>query len=196
MATIPDGFTIFRVPRSHYHAQVSNFGWADVKPSGLKKAVEAWWARAVRGEAPHFLMTGAPGCGKSHLAVGLYRAMTVHVGTQQATYIHVPSFCEAVKRGYSDDSAWHLWDDLESATRLVVLDDLFGRELTAHDKDQIFTRLLETAYANNAALVATMNPSVEELQARLPPHEISRLLADAAVAPMVGVRDQRRTRRA
>jgi len=122
--------------------------------------------------------------------------MTVLVGTERATYVHVPSFCEAVKRGYSDDSAAFAWHDVEAATRLVVLDDLFGRELTAHEKDQIFTRLLDTTYSNGAALVATMNPSAEELALRLPPHEISRLLADAVVVPMTAARDQRRQRRA
>lgn len=191
----PQSHLIFRVPRSHWHAQVANFKWSDVRPNATRPAIEAWWQRAINGEAPHLLMTGLPGCGKSHLGVGLYRAMASLFGTERVTYIHVPTFCETVKRGYGDDSTNFAWSDIELATRLVVLDDLFGRELTAHDKDQIFTRILETAYSNHAALVATMNPSVEELQTRLPPHEISRLLADAVVIPMVGVKDQRRSQR-
>lgn len=188
----PQGHTIFRVPRSHWHAQLANFAWQDVRPTGTRPAIEQWWQKVTVGGCPHLLMTGLPGCGKSHIAVGLYRAATVLFGTERVTYVHVPSFCETVKRGYGDDSALHAWNDIEAAERLVVLDDLFGRELTAHDKDQIFTRILETAYSNNAALVATMNPSVDELKLRLPPHEISRLLADAVVIPMIGASDRRR----
>jgi DNA replication protein DnaC len=170
---------------------MENYEWEGVHPPSLKGRLATFLAEVETvGGAPHILLTGLPGIGKTHLGVAIYRYLAARLGTGWVTWLNVPEFCEQVKRAYSDGS--DPWEDIECAHRLVVLDDLFGRELTAHEKDQIITRLLDTAYQNNAAVLATMNQDVGELAARLPAHEISRLLASATIIPMRANTDRRR----
>jgi len=185
------GLTVFRLPRSHWHAALWNFEWDKVHPPSLKDRVTAFLLAVQDSKAPHLLLTGDPGAGKTHIGVGVYRVATTVWGTAMVSWINVPAFCERVKRSYGDNAA-DPWEDIESARRLVVLDDLFGKELTNHEKDQVITRLLDTIYQNGAALLATMNPPAEELKSRLPPHEVSRLLADSTIIPMRALKDWRR----
>lgn len=184
-------WTVFRLPRSHWHCQLDSLEWDGLRPKKTREAVDTFVTQALAGEAPHLVLTGAPGSGKTHIGVGVYRALAGVVGTGLATWVNVPAFCEAVKRSYRPDEP-DPWVDIEEARRLVVLDDLFGRELTSHEKDQIVTRLLDTAYQNHAAVCITMNPSVEELRVRLPAHEISRVLAHAVIIPVQATHDWRR----
>ncbi len=186
-----EGWTVYRLPRSHWHCQVDAFDFAGVEPRSLRDRVHKFVTQVAAGESPHLIMTGAPGIGKTHLGVGIYRALAASLGTSLVTWLNVPAFCEEVKRGYKAGEP-DPWEDYEGARRLVVLDDVFGRELTSHEKDQIVTRLLDTAYRNNAAVVATMNQDVKELAQRLPAHEISRLLAASTIVPMTSTKDWRR----
>jgi DNA replication protein DnaC len=156
----------------------------------LQELVQQFIERIRAGEAPHLLLTGFPGIGKSHIGIGIYRTAASILGTIQATWHNLPSFCDAIKASY--DGGPSPWEDIAGATRLVIIDDLFGREFTPHEKDHVVTRLLDTAYQNHAAVVATMNPPHTELAARLPAHEISRLLAKAQIVPMTSTRDWRR----
>lgn len=185
-----EGWSVYRLPRSHWHCGLQEFRWGEVKPKALQPNIVQFLQQVVDGQSPHLLLTGAPGIGKSHIGVGVYRALAAKLGTQVVTWLNVPAFCEEVKRHYGAD--FDPWDDYNEAIRLVVLDDLFGKELTAHEKDQIVTRLVDTAYRNNAAVLMTMNQDVDELARRLPAHEISRVLADCTVIPMSAMKDQRR----
>ncbi len=185
-----EGVTVHRLPRSHWHCMLWNFEWGSVQPTSLEDRALAFLHGVQDAKAPHLILTGAPGIGKTHIGVGIYRTASVVWGTGLVTWLNVPAFCEVVKQSYSGEA--DPWEDVTAATRLVVLDDLFGKELTAHEKDQVVTRLLDTAYQNNAAVLATMNQDVKELSARLPAHEISRLLADSTIIPMKATKDWRR----
>lgn len=187
----PIGVTVFRLPRSHWHCYLSNFDWSNVTPKSTKARVADFLVSVKDGGSPHLLLTGAPGIGKTHIGVGAYRAATALFGTELATWINVPAFCEAVKRSYRPDEP-DPWLDYEGARRLVVLDDLFGRDLSQHEASQIIYRLIDTAYQNGAAVLVNMNQPVEELSARLASHEISRLLAGSTIIPMAGLKDYRR----
>lgn len=185
-----DGWTVYRLPKSHWHCRLSNFEWAGVKPLKLRAEIDAFIAAVVAGKDPHCLLTGLPGCGKSHLGVAVYRAITAQLGTGQVTWLNVPSFCEKVKRSYGPGSV-DPWEDVEDASRLVVLDDLFGRDLSQHEIGQIVYRLIDTAYQRGAAVLVNMNQDVKELQARLASHEISRLLKGVRIIPMSSNKDWR-----
>lgn len=186
------GWTVFRLPRSHWHCHLFNFDWACVTPAALRNHINSFVQEVADGKAPHALLVGKPGIGKSHIGVGVYRALTAVYGTGLVCWINVPTFCETVKRSYGAGEV-DPWPDIEDAKRLLVLDDLFARELSAHEKDQIITRLLDTAYQNNAAILCTMHQDVQELQMRLPPHEVSRLLANnAPIFQMTSQKDYRR----
>lgn len=187
----PSGFTVFRLPRSHWHCYLWNFEWAHVTPTSLQARITDFVHGTSDGKAPHVLLTGAPGIGKSHIGVGVYRAASAVFGTELTTWINVPNFCEAVKRSYERGES-DPWQDYEAAKRLVVLDDLFGRDLSSHEVSQIVYRLIDTAYQNNAAVLVNMNQDVKELAARLASHEISRLLAGSTIIPMTATKDRRR----
>ena len=120
----------------------------------------------------------------------MYRAVARAVGTADATWINVPLFCEEAKQSYTP-GAYNPWLEYQEVRRLVVLDDLFGKALTPHEVDQILTRLLDTAYQNNAALFVSMNPPAEKLDTFLRPHEISRLLAGCTIIPVTSTKDWR-----
>ena len=185
------GATVFRLPRSHWHCALWNFDWETVHPASLHDRVLAFLHGVQDKKAPHLILTGPPGIGKTHVGIGAYRVGSVTWGTELVTWLNMPAFCERVKRAYGDASA-DPWYDLESAKRLVVVDDMFGKALSPHETDQILVRLLDTCYQNGAAMLITMNPSVEEIQKRLNPHEISRMLADSTIIPMQADTDRRR----
>jgi len=185
------GWTVYRLPRSHWHCTLYNFEWAGVTPASLEGRMLTFLHAVQDGKAPHVLLTGAPGSGKTHLGVGAYRVASTVWGTELVSWLNVPAFCEVVKRSYGPGET-DPWTDVESARRLVMLDDLFGRDLSQHEVGQIVYRLIDTAYQNGAAVLATMNQAVDELPARLAAHEISRLLADATIIPMTSTKDWRR----
>lgn len=182
--------TVHGLPRSHWHCTLGNFGWDGVKPVALRQTLADFVAKVKEGQAPHLLLSGDPGIGKSHLGVGVYRAAVEHWGTQLATWVSVPDFCDAVKRAY--DGGVDPFRDFELARRLVVLDDLFGRELSTHEATAIIFRMINVAYQNGAALLITMNQNPQALGGKLPAHEVSRLLANAQVVLMAAAADYRR----
>lgn len=178
--------TVFRLPRSHWHCGIHNFTWDAVLPKALRAHYTAFLKLiATNPEPRHLLLTGPPGIGKTHLGVAAYRYMAGVVGTELATWINVPTFCDRVKSAYSD--TYNPMLEYADAKRFVVLDDLFGRDLTAHEASQIVYRLLDIAYQNGASAVITMNQDATVLAERLPAHEVSRLLAGATIIPMTGV---------
>lgn len=186
---------MFRLPRSHWHAQLDNFDWAAVSPKSLRGAVETFVGEVEAGTAPHLILTGDPGVGKSHIGVACYRTMAAKVGTELVTWVNVPQFCENVKRSYNAGEV-DPWPDVEGAKRLVVLDDLFGRDLSMHESTQILYRLIDTSYQNGAAVLVTMNQDVRnsDFLTRLPQHEYSRLMARSTIVPMTAAQDWRRKR--
>jgi DNA replication protein DnaC len=165
------------VPRSHEHCLLSTYEWTGVHPPSLKVRIETFLAGVQEGKTPHLLLSGSTGIGKTHVGIGAYRR-TVGSISPACIWLNVPQFCDRLQ----ESPGGALWRDYERATRLVVLDDLFGREAVA--QDQIVARLLDTAYLNNAALLVTMCDGVQELSARMSRHAITRLLADATIIPM------------
>lgn len=193
MVEDPIGWTVFRVPRSHWHCTWENFNWESVTPTSLQEELRSWRQKVLEGKPSHLILYGLPGTGKTHQGVALYRQLASLLGTELATFVNVPRFCETVKDSYRNQgNGPDPWAGIEAAKAAVVLDDLFGRELTQHDASQIVNRLIDTTYRNGAALLANMNQDIEELKARLPAHEISRLLADARVIHVRADRDWRR----
>lgn len=182
--------TVFRLPRSHWHCDLETFQWDRLHPASLQKHYEQFLTQLVDGGAAHLLLTGAPGIGKTHLGVVAYRWAAARLGTELTTWINIPTFCSRVKQAFSSDFDPML--EYEAARRLVVLDDLFGRDLSAFEASQIVYRLIDSAYQNGASVLITMNQPADDLKNRLPAHEVSRVLAGAQIAALTSAKDWRR----
>lgn len=189
MDNTQESSTVFRLPRSHWHCKVSNFTWDAVRPRVLHEHYLKFLDNVAEGGSQHLILCGDPGIGKTHLSVAAYRWMALRVGTELSTWLNVPAFCDRVKAAY--DATYSPMREYQDARRFVVIDDLFGRDLTRHEAGQIVYRLLDVAYQNGAAMLITMNQAIDELATRLPPHEVSRLLAGATIIPMQAGHDWR-----
>lgn len=176
VATSP---TVFGLPRSHWHCTLNNFDWSSWPQKEARVAEVLGGMEA--GEAPHILMTGPPGVGKTHLAVGLYRWAAAKRDLRAAHFVHVPSFCDKVKASFDEEGAGDPFARVEDARFLLALDDVFGRELSPWEARNVIPRLIGAAYRNDAALVATMNPTLEEAKDLVEYHEMSRLLQDGQI---------------
>lgn len=189
--TLPDGsWSVFGLPRSHWHCQFENFDWELTRPRAIRREIVTFTQSARDREAPHLIFTGTPGIGKSHLGVALYRWGVMEWGTIESTWINVPDFCARVKASY-DGGVVDPFDAYREARKLVVLDDLFGKDLSPHERSQIIPRLIDIPYMNSAAMVFTMNPNHEEMQELLSGHEVSRILSNSTVIPVTSSQDQR-----
>jgi DNA replication protein DnaC len=183
----PSSNTVHGIPRSHWHCHLHNYEEPkDRVVEAVSAFLDEWKAGTV--PAPHLLLTGKQGRGKTHLAVGIYRSAVYETNIQECAYIHVPNFCVRVKKSYGGGE--DPFQETEEAS-LVVLDDIFGADLTEHEITKILTRLITTAYDRNQALVVTSNYSVKGISDILHPHELSRLLQNSTVLNMASERDHR-----
>ena len=166
---------VYGLPRSHYHCTFENFDWSGLEPK--RTALLAY----LRPNPPRrtILMTGPPGAGKSHLSVALWRWAVRATGDIRASaWVDLQRLCVDAKAWYGgggDDPFLRIRD----AKFMVCLDDVFGRDYSAHDVSQILHRAVHEVHANAARLVVTTNTPREEFSTMLRAHENSRILAGA-----------------
>lgn len=165
-------WTVRDLPNSHAKCTFDNFVW-DREP-GIKDEIRSFLQQIGSEDPPSLFLTGDPGTGKTHLAVAAFRWAVYRFDPEQCAFRNVPAFCDRVKESYGNDK--QPYRRLERATHLVVLDDIFGRDLSSHERDHILNRLIDMAYTNDAAILTTTNYSIAKIENRMDPHEISRLL--------------------
>lgn len=186
---VDGSWTVFGLPQSHWHCQLTNFEWDGIRPVQLPEVIDSFLDDIEQGENPHLILTGPPGIGKSHLSVGIFRRAVVEFGTLRAVWLNVPKFCDKVKARYGDGEG-DPFEHLGAANRLVVFDDFLGRDYSPHEVGQILYRLIDLSYMNGAAILITMNHPHTALREHFRSHEISRIMAGAKVVAMQG-RDRR-----
>ena len=181
--------TIYGLPKSHWLKHLHNFNDPPPSPGLLKavtKFIDEWKSGVI--PAPRLVLTGKQGRGKTHVAVGIYRHGIYETDLKECAYVYVPEFCRQVKKGYGDNDDPFL--EVEDAS-LVILDDIFGAELSQHDINNIVTRLITLAYDKNQSLVVTSNYTLKEMSEILHPHEMSRLLQNIISVKMTSEKDKR-----
>lgn len=168
--------SVYLIPRSHWHCDFHGFDWTGHESK--KKALLDYLDR-ISVEPGNLVMIGPPGTGKTHISVALYRWAVLRYGAGRSMWVNVPDFCMQVKRGFdSNDDPFEL---VERAQYMLVLDDLYGREMSPWELDNVLYRLIDTAYRNAAHLVVTTNYTVDELEQRVNAHELSRIMNNAEI---------------
>lgn len=175
--------TVFRIPPSHHHCTLDNFDW----PSERVRDAVDWFLEGVREQtAPHLILVGDQGNGKSHLSVALYRNAVLRYGTQDCWWGDVPEFSRKVKDGFDTGRSKDLLQDALEATSFVALDDVWARPLTPWELDNILFGLINSAVMNKAALVLTTNYTKDQIAGALAPHEQDRLLQNSRIITLRG----------
>lgn len=136
--------------------------------------------------SPNLLFLGPPGTGKTHLGVGIYRWAVAMTDLTEAVYVHIPSFCDEVKRSFDERGGPDPFDPIRSARFLLILDDIFGRDLSDWEKANVVPRLVDMAYQNRASLVLSSNVALSQIEEILRQHEVSRILENATVLKFRG----------
>lgn len=105
-----------------------------------------------RGE--NVLVTGATGCGKSHLACALgHHACTMG---KRTLYFNMNRFCEQIAVAKAEGTVIKWLDRLKKA-RLLILDD-FGLQPITHPVKLLLLQILEDRYERAATIIVSQLP--------------------------------------
>ena len=112
------------------------------------------------------MLTGAYGCGKTHLAAAIATARTE--AGQPALFMVVPDLLDHLRATFgpnSDVSYDELFEQLRS-TPLLILDDFGAHNSSSWAQEKLF-QLLNHRYNAQLPTVITTNQRLEELDPRL-----------------------------
>jgi DNA replication protein DnaC len=131
----------------------------------VHRAVETclYYAREPEG---WLVLTGAYGCGKTHLVAAIANAR-VEMG-EPAIFMVVPDLLDHLRAAYSptsDVSYDNLFEQLRD-TPLLILDDFGAQSSTAWAQEKLF-QLLNHRYIARLPTVITTNQNIDEMEPRL-----------------------------
>ncbi|MFZ1769857.1 MAG: ATP-binding protein, partial [Caldilinea sp.] len=135
------------------------------KQLNLRRAFETCANFAARPEG-WLLITGAYGCGKTHLAAAIANARLA--AGEPVVLMVAPDLLDHLRAAFSPQSELpydELFEQLRNAS-LLILDDLGAQSSTAWAQEKLF-QLLNHRYNAQLPTVITTNQRLEELDARL-----------------------------
>lgn len=141
-------FETFRLPQDNPTAQR---GLADVM-----LAVAAFTRTFPDAEKPGLLLVGAPGTGKTHLAVAALRQLLSR--GHEGIFFDYQGLLEKIRAGYSEALGTSSREAYRVAleTEILLLDDLGAHRITDWTEDTV-TAIVTHRYNHRKALIATTN---------------------------------------
>ncbi len=126
------------------------------------------WANHWPPAKPILLLSGLPGRGKSHLAVGAMKAVWTQHGMRSRFYL-VPDLLDRIRATFNDETRHETIDAVLTeiaAVPLLVLDDIGTEKATDWAYEQIF-KIVDRRYRDALPLILTTNLTTSTMDARL-----------------------------
>ncbi len=130
------------------------------------------------------LIAGAPGCGKTHLAVAI-AGESIRQG-MQVFYAFVPALLDHLRMTYSPDSPVHFDELFEQVlnTPLLILDDLGAENSTPWAEEKLYQIVVHRHEARLPTVITTTS-DMEDMEKSRP--RIASRLEDTAVVELLAI---------
>ena len=142
-----------RLSKLRYHATIQDIDCSETRNLSKEKLmILADCSYLDRGE--NVLITGATGCGKSHLACAL--GNNACVNGYRTLYFNMNRLTEQIALAKTDGSLVKWLDRIKKA-KLIIFDD-FGLQAITHSVKLILLQILEDRYENAATIICSQLP--------------------------------------
>ena len=173
------------IPYRYKNKSIDSFKGNDKKRKALRNEAKAYvksFKPRRKNEAKQgLLFIGCTGCGKTHLAVGILRAVIDKGNT--GYFCNVVDFFMRLRDTYYGDTTYDEMDmiDKVNSVDLLVLDDLGAEKPSEWMRDRLYT-LVNRRYESNLPLLVTSNmEDLVELTDHVGERIVSRLCEMCAV---------------
>jgi DNA replication protein DnaC len=126
------------------------------------------------------LLFGPPGCGKSYLVSAVARRAIAN--GYSVLFERASKMLMRLRATYSSQSSNSELEMIEALGRidLLVIDDLGAEKKTEWSEQAIYT-IIDERYSNSRAILITTNLSLEELEQRIGPRTMDRLVGSCRI---------------
>jgi DNA replication protein DnaC len=151
-----------KIPENYSNASFDNFHLPKDNPTAMRGlsdvmlAVMSYQRKFPDNDKPGILLAGAPGTGKTHLAVAALRLLIAR--GHEAIFFDYQNLLERIRAGYSEALGTSSREAYRIAleTEILLLDDLGAHRVTDWVEDTV-TAIVTHRYNHRKPLIATTN---------------------------------------
>lgn len=175
----------FGVPKDLSAKRFRNFEASTASTQIAKRCAVSYTKEFGRdmSDAPGMLLVGAPGAGKTHLAIASLVALFVTGKIKTVSFRYVPKFLSDLRDALDDSALRRRLMNEACECDLLVLDDL-GAERTSEWVREQLGIITNERWANRRATIVTSNDDLSYFAAALGPRAISRLESMLMTVPL------------